>query len=623
MDLNNTNKRKHIPQKKNIFDFYSTKKQKSKITQETKVVEYLSLLSEEEEEEEKNIIALNNNDYTDEDDIIIIKEEKIIKKKESFKQEINVKKDIEAKEKPIIKENTFEFKTDILNRELDLKTTVYRPSTVTLEETYNTDPNVKKIPSYRVHSFSSEDNKESDKITVDYFPKIAVTKYHFISHLHSDHHVGFSKKWLSDNPETIIVLGYKNYLPFLYKFNLINYKSQLKPLENEYMNITDRILVVPEDKPLKIYFNSTDNAYLEVKTIDANHCIGAVLFWIDYYDHLGVFKERILHTGDFRYNSKKMLPILKNYKFDKIYLDTTYISPVWNFTPKNELLELVSTFLQSKLLPTVMNDWFHKNNLIQKTLDSFFTVSIDNKTVKTIIVLGSYTIGKEFLAAGLSEKFNNCPVILDKQGFRATFDLPNSNFIKSTDSQNDIIESFKKYDVIIFLGSIRDTKNIKTELKLYTVEKHFGKLLTISISLSGWNFYKWKGFFQDLDDNSLLPPFNKDSCLTLLEEFNNNEYVKRRYQLDEIFNSDLIFKQDFALDLGNLPKWIIRDDKDNKVIFWKLSYSDHSSYKELSDCCIDLDYDEIIPTVNNYKSDLLNYHIMLWKLCNEKRREKE
>lgn len=92
--------------------------------------------------------------------------------------------------------------------------------------------------------------------------------------------------------------------------------------------------------------------------------------------------------------------------------------------------------------------------------------------------------------------------------------------------------------------------------------------------------------------------------------------TSKKYDLDEVFNSDLIFDDNFEVDLEKLPKWIITQEKLNRIVYWKLSYSDHSSYKELSQCCTELNYGEIIPTVNTHSMELLEYHMNLWKLCN-------
>lgn len=583
----------------NITDFYKTKNQ---VISKSKKEEYISLITDDEPSECEN-------------DLIILEEK--IKPIDDHDEESHLKKStksqfFKANENEVVNkydENLFDEKRAILLQNLKEKPEIYRPI---LNEDILINDSSQRIPSYRIHQFPECE----DKITIDFFPKNSQTVYHFISHLHSDHHVGFSKKWLAQNPNAIIVFGEENYLPFLYKFNIVNFKSKVKDLEEDYEAITSRILVIRKNKPLKLFLNKGDS-YILVKTLNANHCIGACLLLFEYYDEFNQLKETVLHTGDFRYNSKMMLPKLKNIYFDKIYLDTTYKSPVWNFTPKEELLDKVSDFLQLKLKPAIIDNWFQKGR-IQRTLDTFVkNITFDKKSLKTLIVLGSYTIGKEFLASGISSKLNDCPILLDRDGFRSLYNLPkNGNFIISNDVVNDLINSFKDHDIVVYLGSIGNPKEIKQKLKLFNVEKLFGKMITICISLSGWNFYNRKNFFQDMEIVEELPIVNESNCFRVLEEFNDNSYVKRKYQLDEIFNSDLIFDDNFEVDLENLPKWIITQDKLNRIVYWKLSYSDHSSYKELSQCCTELKYGEIIPTVNTHNMELLDYHINLWKLCN-------
>lgn len=583
---------------KNITDFYK-KKNEISLTSRSKKEEYISLITDDESSACEN-------------DLIIVKERIKPVYEESQLKSCFKSQFFKANENEVVSkydENLFEEKKAVLLKILNEKPDVYRP---TLKEEFQPNESFQKIPSYRIHQFPECE----DKITVDFFPKSPQTIYHFISHLHSDHHVGFSKKWLVENPHAILVFGEENFLPFLYKFNIVNFKSKVKGLEDDYEAITSRILVIRKNKPLKLFFNK-GNSYIFIKTLNANHCIGACLLIFEYYNKMGQLKETVLHTGDFRYNSKMMLPKLRNIYFDKIYLDTTYKSPVWNFTPKDELLEKVSDFLQLKLKPAIIDNWFQKGR-IQRTLDTFVkNITFDKKSLKTLIVLGSYTIGKEFLASGLSNKLDGCPILLDKDGFRSLYNLPKKgNFKVSTDVANDLKESFKDHDTVLYLGSIGNPKEIKQKLKLFNVERLFGKMITICISLSGWNFYKWKNFFQDMENVEELPIVNKSNCFRVLEEFNDNSYIKRKYQLDEIFNSDLIFDDDFEVDLEKLPKWILTQDKLNRIVYWKLSYSDHSSYKELSQCCTELSYGEIIPTVNTHSMELLEYHMNLWKLCN-------
>lgn len=583
---------------KNITDFYKTKNEVTLLSK-SKKEEYISLITDDE-----------SSGF--EDDLIIVEERIKSEDVEAPLKTCTNSHFFKANDNEVANkydENLFEEKKAILLENLNGKPDVYRP---TFNEEIQPSEFSQKIPSYRIHQFPECE----DKITIDFFPKNSQTIYHFISHLHSDHHVGFSKKWLVENPHAILVFGEENYLPFLYKFNIVNFKSKVKGLEEDYEAITSRILVIRKNNPLKLFLND-GNSYILVKTLNANHCIGACLLLFEYYNDMGQLKETVLHTGDFRYNSKMMLPKLKNTYFDKIYLDTTYKSPVWNFTPKDELLEKVSEFLQLKLKPAIIDNWFQKGR-IQRTLDTFVkNITFDKKSLKTLIVLGSYTIGKEFLASGLSNKLNGCPILLDKDGFRSLYNLPkNGNFKVSADVVNDLKESFKYHDTVLYLGSIGNPKEIKQKLKLFNVERLFGKMITICISLSGWNFYKWKNFFQDMENVEELPVINKSNCFRVLEEFNDNSYIKKKYDLDEVFNSDLIFDDNFEVDLEKLPKWIITQEKLNRIVYWKLSYSDHSSYKELSQCCTELNYGEIIPTVNTHSMELLEYHMNLWKLCN-------
>jgi hypothetical protein len=248
---------------KNITDFYKTKNEVT-LTSKSKKEEYISLITDDE-----------SSGF--EDDLIIVEERiksedveaplKTCTNSHFFKANAN-----EVANK--YDENLFEEKKAILLKNLNEKPDVYRP---TLNEEIQPNKSSQKIPSYRIHQFPECE----DKITIDFFPKNSQTIYHFISHLHSDHHVGFSKKWLVENPHAILVFGEENYLPFLYKFNIVNFKSKVKGLEDDYEAITSRILVIRKNNPLKLFLND-GNSYILVKTLNANHCIGACLLLFEY-----------------------------------------------------------------------------------------------------------------------------------------------------------------------------------------------------------------------------------------------------------------------------------------------------------------------------------------------------
>ena len=105
---------------------------------------------------------------------------------------------------------------------------------------------------------------------------------------------------------------------------------------------------------------------VEVTLLDANHCPGSVMF---------LFKvistdQIMLHCGDFRAcPAMEEYPSLWNNRIDKVYLDTTYCKPEYDFPNQADAL---STAVE------------HIHNHLQIH-------------PKTLIVCGTYTIGKKIL----------------------------------------------------------------------------------------------------------------------------------------------------------------------------------------------------------------------------------
>lgn len=160
-------------------------------------------------------------------------------------------------------------------------------------------------------------------------------KAYFLTHFHYDHYRGLSKK-----------------------FNQPIYCSE----------ITGRLVNLRLGVPLKyLHFLPMEEPQyvcgLEVTLLEANHCPGAVMF---------LFKLRtgatILHVGDFRAHPKmESYPALWNCSVDTLFLDTTYCNAVYDF-PRQE-------------------------DVIDKCVSVATSHVADNN--KTLIVVGSYSIGKE------------------------------------------------------------------------------------------------------------------------------------------------------------------------------------------------------------------------------------
>lgn len=195
---------------------------------------------------------------------------------------------------------------------------------------------------------------EGTQISVDAFSygDINNCNAYFLSHFHYDHYTGLSKHF-----------KHKIYCSKI-TANLVLKKIKV-----------DSSLVCPLELNnfLKIY---DDDDSIEVCLIDANHCPGSVMF-------LFKFKKTgkyVLHTGDFRASDELCNnKLLQNIKIDTVHMDTTYCDSFYKFLPQSEIIELGVEVVQKEL----------------KTRQN-----------KTLVVCGSYTIGKERIFVAIAEAFN-------------------------------------------------------------------------------------------------------------------------------------------------------------------------------------------------------------------------
>ena len=105
------------------------------------------------------------------------------------------------------------------------------------------------------------------------------------------------------------------------------------------------------------------NPGVEVTLLDANHCPGSVMFL---FKNIST-QQIMLHCGDFRAcPAMEEYPSLWNNKVDKVYLDTTYCRPEYDFPNQ---ADAVSSAI----------DLIHQHLKIHP---------------KTLIVCGTYTVGK-------------------------------------------------------------------------------------------------------------------------------------------------------------------------------------------------------------------------------------
>ena len=121
-----------------------------------------------------------------------------------------------------------------------------------------------------------------------------------------------------------------------------------------------------------------------VTAVDANHCPGSVMFLIQLTSG-----QTFLHTGDFRASADmESLPEFwqSSFSVDRLYLDTTYCRPEYDFPSQSDVIEKTVELVHSFLA----------------------------KRPRTVVMVGGYDIGKERVFKALASSLD-CKVWGDKK----------------------------------------------------------------------------------------------------------------------------------------------------------------------------------------------------------------
>ncbi|QPG72828.1 hypothetical protein FOA43_000130 [Brettanomyces nanus] len=222
----------------------------------------------------------------------------------------------------------------------------------------------KPIPAHNILQFGD------DRVVVDAFcyaedPSIDV---YLLSHFHSDHYGGLTKGW---HKGKVIIATKTTVRLAVHKFHC------------------------PEELFLPLEYNETKQipgTELKVTCLDGNHCPGSGIFILESIKT----GEKFLHCGDFRISRLMIEYLLKWGSFNRIYLDTTYLNPQYSFGRQETVINATCKVLRKRS---------QCKQTTQKRVIDFFCKSEDLSIdpAEFLIVVGTYSIGKERLAIAIAE----------------------------------------------------------------------------------------------------------------------------------------------------------------------------------------------------------------------------
>ncbi|XP_078668778.1 DNA cross-link repair 1A protein-like isoform X2 [Branchiostoma floridae x Branchiostoma belcheri] len=294
---------------------------------------------------------------------------------------------------------------------------------------------------------------------------------YFLSHFHYDHYQGLSKH-----------------------FRHAIYSSKVTcNLVKKKIRVADRYLhPLPLGTPCNV-------EGVQVTLLEANHCPGAVMFLFQLPDG-----KNLLHTGDFRADqSMECYPALTGRKVHTLYLDTTYCDPAYSFPAQTDVIE--------------------------------FAVGVAVEAVqqnpKTLIVCGSYTIGKERVFFAIAEALC-CKVCVTREK-KNTLDCLESDQVKRLVTLNGLetrihvlpmkdlkfnnlksyLEGYKpRYDSVLAFEPTGWTHSNSVSTVANIRPKRQGNITVYGIPYSEHSSYtEMKRFVQFLRPVKILPTVNNGS----------------------------------------------------------------------------------------------------------------
>jgi len=185
-------------------------------------------------------------------------------------------------------------------------------------------------------------------IVVDDFKKGSPIGIHILTHFHSDHYNGLRAKWDG---------------------GVIYCSEETARLASHCLRVPAQVF---RHLPLGVSVDVLPGS-VRATAVSANHCPGAVMVILD------TPRGRVLHTGDFRLcdDLRSLFCTLRG-SIQWLWLDNTYCDPKFNHPPQHDILKETVAIVQAALA---------------------------NSSRPVLVLVGTYTIGKERVALALHEAF--------------------------------------------------------------------------------------------------------------------------------------------------------------------------------------------------------------------------
>ncbi|KAK0246783.1 DNA cross-link repair protein PSO2/SNM1 [Friedmanniomyces endolithicus] len=425
-------------------------------------------------------------------------------------------------------------------------------------------------------------------ICVDAFRYGAVQgcQAYFLSHFHSDHYIGLTASWSHGPIYCSKVTG-----------NLVRQQLRVDPkyvVDLEF----DKTVDVPGTKGVK------------VTMIHANHCPGSSLYLFETVIGKKTNGEprlqRILHCGDFRacrahVEHPLLMPDVQDrltgktreQKIDVCYLDTTYLNPKYAFPNQHDVItacadmcvslskhsvdesdgweqmkrqragEGMVKFVRKESASSIkdepVEDEDNKDNIkllanpaaSQQVLSTNTTPSFQKGRGRLLVVVGTYSIGKERICIGIAHALGSkiyAPP--NKMRIVSALEDPELNALMTPDPRAAQVHMTPLFEI--------RADTLDDYLKDYF--PHFTR--AVGFRPSGWNY---------------RPPTSRFLESPSVSTVLNGENWKSAYAMKDL---------------------VPQRGSTSRASCFGVPYSEHSSFRELTMFCCALRIERVIPTVN-------------------------